>query len=291
MMSTATIEEPKQPSEVCTMIQVPAHKSTYTSFPDNCRVGCGLGMRMLFADYTCTYLHRFPRTSLCMCTMSTAAAKLQALDESYAHKAEEETRKSQQAVEERMAVFQRECERQHQRQLEAEMAHFRERELARMREEERERCEEEVGRVREELQGAHRQKLEAVRKMELEALQRLRRKEQVECCGGHDIILMSQSRIQTLLSIVLSHTHSHAHTHTQELEAGVYTQRQALLEEMEVLKMREAELKRQAELNRQAASLEEERVRSLMEQLAGREKAMVEMKEQYEHMAEERIGR
>jgi len=55
--------------------------------------------------------------------------------------------------------------------------------------------------------------------------------------------------------------------------------------------MREAELKRQAELNRQAALLEEERVRSLMEQVAGREKALGEMREQYECMAEERTSK
>lgn len=60
---------------------------------------------------------------------------------------------------------------------------------------------------------------------------------------------------------------------------------------MEVLKMREAELKRQAELNRQAASLEEERVRSLTEQMAGREKSLGEMREQYERMAEERTSK
>ena len=55
--------------------------------------------------------------------------------------------------------------------------------------------------------------------------------------------------------------------------------------------MREAELKRQAELNRQAASLEEERVRSLTEQVAGREKALGEMREQYERMVEERTSK
>ena len=60
---------------------------------------------------------------------------------------------------------------------------------------------------------------------------------------------------------------------------------------MEVLKMREAELKRQAELTRQAASLEEERVRSLTEQVAGREKALGEMREQYERMVEERTSK
>lgn len=35
-----------------------------------------------------------------------------------------------------------------------------------------------------------------------------------------------------------------------ELEEGLFTQRQALLDEMEALKMREMELKRQAELDK-----------------------------------------
>lgn len=138
---------------------------------------------------TCTALHSYSST-LWKFLFSAIAAKLQALDESYANKVEEETRRSEQALEERMAVFQRDCEGQHRRQLEAEMVHFRERELARMREEERERCESEMRRVREELLGAHRQKLEAVRKMEVETLERLRRKEQVNARHHPDIIIL-----------------------------------------------------------------------------------------------------
>ena len=53
--------------------------------------------------------------------------------------------------------------------------------------------------------------------------------------------------------------------------------------------MREAELKRQGELNKRAASLEEERVKSLVEQLTGKERALEEMRKQYEHAAEERV--
>ena len=53
--------------------------------------------------------------------------------------------------------------------------------------------------------------------------------------------------------------------------------------------MREAELKRQGELNKRAASLEEERVKSLVEQLTGKERALEEMRKQYEHAAEDRV--
>ena len=54
----------------------------------------------------------------------------------------------------------------------------------------------------------------------------------------------------------------------QELEAGIYSQRQTLLAEMESLKLREAEMKRQAELDKKMLAMERERVRMREEQLA-----------------------
>lgn len=129
-------------------------------------------------SHTHTLFHCLPFSFTCFHPPS--AAKLQALDESYAHKAAEESIKCHQALEERMTVFQRECEVRYQRQLKTEMAHFRERELAQARCEERERWREEVGRERKELQETHRRKMEAMRRMELETLERLRRKEQVK---------------------------------------------------------------------------------------------------------------
>ena len=57
----------------------------------------------------------------------------------------------------------------------------------------------------------------------------------------------------------------------QELEAGIYSQRQTLLAEMESLKLREAEMKRQAELDKKMLAMERERVKMREEQLATRE--------------------
>lgn len=122
---------------------------------------------------------------ICMGTPSLpAAVKLQALEESYARKAEEENRRHQQSLEQQMIASGHESEARLRRQLEVEMAQFREREVSRMRLEERERYQEEQGRLRTELEGSHRQKLEAVRKMEVDTLERLRRKEQV-CSNTH----------------------------------------------------------------------------------------------------------
>ena len=57
----------------------------------------------------------------------------------------------------------------------------------------------------------------------------------------------------------------------QELEAGIYSQRQTLLAEMESLKLREAEMKRQTELDKKMLAMERERVKMREEQLATRE--------------------
>ena len=52
--------------------------------------------------------------------------------------------------------------------------------------------------------------------------------------------------------------------------------------------MRESELRRQSELNKRAACLEEERVKAMVEQLDGKEKALQHMKEHYDKMAEDK---
>ena len=118
-----------------------------------------------------------------MSSAPPTVARLQALDESYAGRVEEEGRRHQRSLEERMAAFQHEAEARYRGQLETEMAHFREGELARVRQGERERGQEELTRERAELHHAHQQKLEAVRRLEQETLLRLRRKEQVS--GSH----------------------------------------------------------------------------------------------------------
>ena len=77
----------------------------------------------------------------------------------------------------------------------------------------------------------------------------------------------------------------------QELEAGLYTQRQALLAELDALRARESELKRQAEVERRAASVGEDRVHSMVEQLAQKEKALELVREQCQREAEEEARR
>ncbi len=55
--------------------------------------------------------------------------------------------------------------------------------------------------------------------------------------------------------------------------------------------MQEAGLQRQVELSKQAANLEEDRMQSMAEQLAAREKALQQLKEEHEQKANERVRR
>lgn len=60
---------------------------------------------------------------------------------------------------------------------------------------------------------------------------------------------------------------------------------------MGALKVRESELKRQSEFNIKAAKLEEEKVKVVLEQLSGKEKALQHTKEHYEIMAKDTAER
>ena len=60
----------------------------------------------------------------------------------------------------------------------------------------------------------------------------------------------------------------------QDLESSIFAQRQALLAEMDSLKLRGAEVKRQSELDKQMLAVERERLKMKEEQLASREEAL-----------------
>ena len=72
----------------------------------------------------------------------------------------------------------------------------------------------------------------------------------------------------------------------QELEAGIYAQRQTLLGELNALRVKEAGLKRDLELDKRTVALEKEQMKALTEQL---ESNMKVMKTRFEKTAEERV--
>lgn len=74
----------------------------------------------------------------------------------------------------------------------------------------------------------------------------------------------------------------------QELEAGIYSQRQTLLSELNSLRVKEVGLKREMELDKRAVALEKEQLKALTEQLENNMKAM---KTRYEKTAEETVQR
>lgn len=78
---------------------------------------------------------------------------------------------------------------------------------------------------------------------------------------------------------------------SQDLEAGIYSQRQSLLGQLRALKVSECELQRQSDCNNRAAQLEEERLAKLDHQLSGREKALDNIRTHYETIAEQKANK
>ena len=107
------------------------------------------------------------------------ATQLQALENAYARKAEEETQKYQKSLEDRLSEYQRDLEARYKTQLETEMNLFRSRELVKARLEEREKYQREILREKEEAQLKHQQKMDDLRRSELQMKERYCRKEQV----------------------------------------------------------------------------------------------------------------
>ena len=105
--------------------------------------------------------------------------QLQALDRSYAQKAEQHSVRCQQNLEERLLTFQRDLETQYKKQLETELSLYRTRELVKMRLEERERYQGDLTRERTEMVQNHQKKIDELRKSEMQMLERFRKKEQV----------------------------------------------------------------------------------------------------------------
>ena len=104
---------------------------------------------------------------------------MEALDQSYARKAEEATVKNQLSLEDRLTAFQRDLEARYKRQLETEMADYRRRELAKVRQEEMDKHRAEMNKEREELHRNHQLRLEEARKSEQQMMERYHMKEKV----------------------------------------------------------------------------------------------------------------
>ena len=123
--------------------------------------------------------------NVCLLPPPPLAARLQALDESYAEKMAQESQRCRHNLEERLATVQRDLDSHYKQQLALEVRLFRERELVRVRAEEKEGHEGRMRAVRAELGREHQTKMEALRRQELQMVERLRRKEQVRKLVDH----------------------------------------------------------------------------------------------------------
>lgn len=72
----------------------------------------------------------------------------------------------------------------------------------------------------------------------------------------------------------------------QELESGIYAQRQTLLGELNSLRVKEAGFQRDVELEKRAVALEREQAKAMTEQL---ENTTKQMKARFELMTEEKV--
>jgi len=114
-----------------------------------------------------------------MMTPSLKADRLEQLDISYARKAEEESARSQQSIEDRLLALQRDLEARYKQRLEAEISQFRSRELAKVRQKEKEQYQQEIEKEKAELHCRHQLRLDEVKRSEQQLMEKYHRKEQV----------------------------------------------------------------------------------------------------------------
>ncbi|KAM9486823.1 centriole and centriolar satellite protein ofd1 isoform 1-T1 [Clarias gariepinus] len=169
--------------------------------------------------------------------------KMQVIDEEYEVLRQRGRRWA--SVEVKLAEYRKELEEQAQVELKSRMQHFQEVEISRVRMEEKEKCQQEMLEVRRQLERNHEMKSEALMSREKNAIERLQKQQQME-------------------------------------ERDIYSQRQALLKEIESVRNRDAELRLRMEAFEKSCKLHEEKMRSSEDLLRKRELDVKKMEEMYE---------
>jgi oral-facial-digital syndrome 1 protein len=139
-------------------------------------------------------------------------AKLLEVEREFSKRQANRDESMQVQLEERMQAYQRQCNARAKAEASLQVEQFKETTLLQMRMQEQEKCQAEISRCRNEMELKYRENLEALHRREEEATERIRHQQ-------------------------------------QEQEAQSHAQRQSLLEELNVLRMREEAVKRDAELN------------------------------------------
>ncbi|XP_074849195.1 centriole and centriolar satellite protein OFD1 isoform X2 [Carettochelys insculpta] len=169
--------------------------------------------------------------------------KLQLIDEQFADLYPQH-RKSE-SLEVKLTEYRKEIEEQLQAEMSEKLQHFKEVEIAKIRMEERARCQKEVSDLRRDFERTNQAKSEALIAREKNAIERLQKQQEIEA-------------------------------------KEIYSQRQSLLKDIEIIRTREAELKQRMEAFELTQKLEEEKNKAVDDALRRREVAVKNIEETYD---------
>ncbi|XP_043393774.1 oral-facial-digital syndrome 1 protein isoform X20 [Chelonia mydas] len=169
--------------------------------------------------------------------------KLQLIDEQFADIYPQHQKFE--SLEVKLIEYRKEIEDQLQTEMSEKLQHFKEVEIAKIRMEEKARCQKEVSDLRREFERTNQAKSEALIAREKSAIERLQKQQEIEA-------------------------------------KEVYTQRQSLLKDIEMIRTREAELKQRIEGFELAQKLQEEKNKAVDDALRRREIAVKNIEETYD---------
>ncbi|XP_033742061.1 oral-facial-digital syndrome 1 protein homolog isoform X2 [Pecten maximus] len=171
--------------------------------------------------------------------------KLVGVDDFYSSKRDDHHKVGVTAVEDRLLSFQRQLEERYRSDLQLELARMKDNEIARIRVEEKENGRREIDQLRRELERTYQNKIDSMTTRERNSIERMQKEQEMH-------------------------------------EKEIYTQRQTILEEIEQLRRREADVKRQADINDREKQLMEDRLRDKESNLKHREHLVNRQETEYE---------
>ncbi|NXX38297.1 OFD1 protein, partial [Tricholaema leucomelas] len=171
------------------------------------------------------------------------AEKLQLIDAQFADSYPQHQK--YESLEVKLHEYRKEIEKQLQEEMYQKLEHFKEVEIAKIKMEEKAQSQKEISELRHELERTHQAKSEALISRERNAIERLQKQQEIEA-------------------------------------KEVYTQRQSLLKDIEVIRTREAELKQRIEAFEVTQKLQEEKNKAIDDALRRREVAVRNIEETYD---------
>ncbi|KFQ70282.1 Oral-facial-digital syndrome 1 protein, partial [Phaethon lepturus] len=171
------------------------------------------------------------------------AEKLQLIDEQFADSYPQHQKYESLKV--KLHEYRKEIEKQLQAEMCQKLEHFKEVEIAKIKMEEKVQTQKEISELRHELERTHQAKSEALISREKNAIERLQKQQEIEA-------------------------------------KEVYSQRQSLLKDIEVIRTREAELKQRIEAFEVTQKLQEEKNKAIDDALRRREVAVKNIEETYD---------